>query len=61
LFGAANRYGQAHKPSPMALVVMSNPYLDPTLLKQLVKVMVAGMAEVSSTTPRMEKVTIMVY
>jgi hypothetical protein len=45
----------------MALVVMSNPYLDPTLLKQLVKVMVAGMTEVSSTTPRMEKVTIMVY
>jgi hypothetical protein len=45
----------------MALVVMFNPYLDHTLLKQLVKVMVAGMAEVSSTTPRTEKVTIMVY
>jgi hypothetical protein len=45
----------------MALVIMSNPYLDPTLLKQLVKVMVAGMTEVSSTTLRMEKVTVMVY
>jgi UDP-3-O-[3-hydroxymyristoyl] glucosamine N-acyltransferase len=61
LFRAANRYGQTHKPSSMALVVMFNPYLDHTLLKQLVKVMVAGMAEVSSTTHRTEKVTIMVY
>jgi hypothetical protein len=46
-------YGGGNIPSSVALIAESNPFLDPTFMDHIVRVVAAGMAaEASSTAPR---------